>query len=381
VFLARGAGGIGVYDPWNDDVRLISTAASVHTSVDHLWSIENGRVVIRDEAYDVIGELGSEVTELAVVHPFKGTGAYIDPQGLSLVTPTLSPTPVPTESDACELSFPVPGLGLEGFAYLSPCSERRLVIYNSYDGSRHSFGSAVVGVPIVRQGPAETYVFYQTAGETGVVTLWGSRLDGAPEVIAEGATLTGFGLPWAGKIRLVLESNGDGGRLVEWQPGQAPRQLASKVAGLLGTFALVDYDGLVGNLVYVLDDGTLQHVASRVPEIPAVHFSAAAFLTDFDGATGTLTLIESSKPARAIASNVPLGTFDFLWQADALVFLENYDSTAAGASLAVFFTETGDRFTVEQPVIQWGEIGWPHPALVYSVAEGPAAGVWVAKLP
>ena len=392
-----------VLDPWKEaQARIAGAVTGVELGSDVLWTIENGELVERDVALVELRRLGTAVSEL-VVNQLGQQAAYIDAAGVHLI-PALGEQPILLDSDACELSNVFLGRfeAWQWLSYLSPCASRRLVAVQTETRERFELGenaSTPAGIYAAGGARVEGHAFYVTDAVTveptgpaaelwafedvvQVGTLWGGRLNAAPARGPERAVFQSMNYPWEGKLRVVVDFDGVKGRLVEWnyETGSIT-ELAQGVVATNGPEVLANFDGTVGDLLMIEQDLSPAVLAQRVPLISSYGPKfMRSVLADFDGTTGTLLLFDGAfgRKAEKIASGVPLGGFEFMWDS-AIVYQDEFDPVSATGRLVARFLRTADTFIVQAGVGEFLEASWPEQGVVYSITEGGNAGVWFAR--
>jgi hypothetical protein len=382
--------------PWASKQTLVSsdTTDSAVTD-DKIWSIEAGRLVVRNFAFEVLGRFGKDVKEFDVTSTALGRAAFVDGTDLFVVTQKLE-TPTKIDSDACNVAFPSGYRGL-GFSYHSPCSSRRLVLYGSahlsdagpgVSDAKHVLGDGAISVPQIAFSGSAAFAFFVSSDDAKAPTgaLWGGAIGETPERIGDQArvstsrspVMTRMGTSW----QTVVDVSSGVGRLIRWEPGAPIKELAQRVFDVSAPLAIVNYDGTVGDLVRVDGSGVSRAAARRVPHRGILSDTEGlAVLADSDGSQGTLLVAPPDSAAfETVATNVPAGGFRFIKELHGIGYLHDFDAPSGTGELGIRVIETGDTFDVGVRASEWREVGWPEPGILYVVPEGEHAGIWFARL-
>jgi hypothetical protein len=404
-FLALGGGGkLTFLDPWSSKTTLVATGASVpqftddqSTGTAKIWTIEAGQLVARSYAFEELARYGKNVTEFAHTTDSVTRVAFVDDSELFVVTDELK-APERVATDACQVSFPS-GWGGFGLSFLSPCADRRLVLY----GSRHRsdpgpgksdetlvVGGPVVGNPAVSFDGDTALAFFVKNDEPGAKNgaLYGGALGKAAEHIGDTPQLSRTHAPVVshkGSAWNVLVDVGNGvGRLVQWKPGATAKELARDVEEVSGSLAIVNFDGTVGDLARISADQPVTVLARKVPPggFDTDTDIGTAVVTDFDGTTGTLEIAPPDDDTRfeAVATGVRASGFQFIQSLNGVGYLRDFDASRGVGTLGVRVVTTGDTFDADVRASEWREVGWPEPGLLYVVPDGNSAGIWFARL-
>jgi hypothetical protein len=177
------------------------------------------------------------------------------------------------------------------------------------------------------------------------------------------------------------------GRLVTWSPGRPLKEVATGVAQINGSIAIIDFDGSVGNLV-ALDGATVSKPLAR--KVPRQHVLAdtpgTALVSNYDGNRGTLLVAPAgTTDFEEVTTGITLDELQnqdvaFLQSLGGIAYLHDFDEDAGVGVLGARIIETGDTFDIGIRASEWSEYGWPEPGILYVSPEGDAAGLWFARL-
>ncbi|HEX3593829.1 MAG TPA: hypothetical protein VHU80_01970, partial [Polyangiaceae bacterium] len=267
-------GNMTFLEPWKKKQTLVAPSVRGTKVVQNkLWSIEGTQLVVRDMKRKELARFGTNVMEFDLAQNSAVHVAYIDGTCAAGTTPCEGDlyevtdalaAPQKIDEDACSVVYPVRWGGL-GVSYRSPCADRKLVVYGATNpddssdvGTRIVVGDDVLGSPDVDFMGATPYVFYVKATDPKATTgtLFGGKLGDDLESIDDGVTRDSTrGAPIVDKtgtsFRMTVEYDGTAlaGRLVTWSPGRPLKEVATGVAQINGSIAIIDFDGSVGNLV------------------------------------------------------------------------------------------------------------------------------------
>lgn len=412
-----GARELYLVEPGNKRSVFISEGATQARAFGHqLWTIEEGKLVVRDSDLDIVDEVGSDVVGYTL-----GSGAFLnvalmDADGLSFWSEEDGLTHV--SETAC---LPTPW-GNDALAYFDPCEERTLNVLTrgSRIGSDEDY-VRLVGPPGIASldqfvqptwgyGSDPSYLgFLRGAAGASDGELVVARIDPEPEyaddesieldplsMSDEGTTLRGGNiyLNWdgvAGDLAMFLYDDDD--EIIDLLP------IAEGVAQIPGNspFArnglLVNYDGLLGELREVRAVGSgpdreirSSKIAQGVPIQPQhaePESGRLAFIGDSsDGRTGTLYLgskaDDDPTELEALDDDVLVDTARFLEQPRGLAYLVR----AAGdtkAKLRVRLLDSAITMTVHENVHEYRTVPWPASGILYAVPNGNDQGIWFSK--
>lgn len=412
-----GAGELYLVEPENQRSVFISTGAIQARSFnDRLWTIEDGKLVIRDSDLDVIDQVGSDVVGYAL-----GSGSFLnvalmDADGLSFWSEDEGLTHI--SETACN---PTPW-GNDAMAYFDPCEDRTLNVATR--GSKLGVDAdyvRLVGPPGVasleqftppewRFGTAPSYLGF-LVGEAGAFRgeLVLGRIDPETEFkegesvelkltpLSEGGTSLRGGeiyLDWDGIAGdLAMFQRDDDDEIVDLLPiakrvGQIPGLSPFARNGLL-----VDYNGSVGELRSYRPTGSgadtkisSSKIADDVPLQPQhveLESGRIAFVGDSsDGQTGTLYLGSKSgedpTDVEALDDDVLVDTARFLEQPRGLAYLVRGPNDTK-AQLRVRLLDSAITMTVHENVHEYRTVPWPAAGILYAVPNGEDQGMWFSK--
>jgi hypothetical protein len=412
------SGNLVFFEPWAPKETVIASGVSGTTlTEDKIWSIESGQLVVRNFAFDVLGQFGTDVKEFDVVDSTITRAAFIDGADLFTVTDKLE-TPTQVASDACSAGpaakdhlvgrkkfFPSGWRGM-GVSYYTPCKilsdgtrapddSRSLVLYGSAHRSdkgpgvtdqEYALGGGAVGDPLIGYSGDDAFAFFVT--NTTPPALYGSALGKLPEHIADQPEIRSnapavslVGSEWQARVDFP-GGTGTVGRLIRWKSAASVRELARGLEEMDSPLAIVNYDGKLGDLVRIDDAGVSRILARGVPRQGIVSdTNGLAAISDSDGSAGTLIVAPPDSTAfEKVAKGVHVGTFQFIQNLRAVAYLRDFDSKAGAGTLGVRVIETGDTFDVGVRASEWQEVGWPQPGILYVVPDGDRAGIWFAQL-
>lgn len=403
------SGALVFLEPWNKKQRIVTDhARGTRLYQDKIWAIEDSTLVVRDMNLEVVARYGKNVTEFDTFRDSQVRVAYIEGTcaagaspcegDVSLIT-DIADEATKIDSNACNVVFPV-AWGGRGVSYRSPCADKRLVVYGATkpsagasSQSRIVVGDSVIGSPYVNFMNNAAYVFYAKSGPPGG-TLMGGVLGGPLEAVGDSPTRDGsrgapivaqVGSAW--RVTINVDDMTKAGRLVTWKPGEQVTEIATGIAQMSGSFAIVNFDGSLGDLVQVSGASVSGPLAHRVP---AQHIIASdigtALIADYNGTTGTLLVaLPDTTDFEKVTKGVTLdeladGRIAFLQSLNAIGYLHDLDEKSGTGILGARILETGDTFDIGIRASEWGEYGWPEPGIMYVAPEGDAAGIWFARL-
>jgi hypothetical protein len=395
-------------EPWNKTTKIVAPSTHGPRIVqDKIWSIESSQLVVRDMQLNELARFGSNVREFDLAQNGGVRVMYVDGTcaagaspcsgDLFSITDALG-TPQKIDSDACNVIFPSHWGGL-GVSYRSPCADRQLVTYGSVSiggtPTKTIIDDSVLGSPDVDLMGATPYVFYEKSDDpkASTGTLYGGVLGTTLESITDGVTRdSSRGAPIIDKVAdgwrmTVVSDSTQGGRLVTWAKGGSLQDVASGVAQISGNFAIVNFDGSVGDLVALNGATVSSPLAHRVPpQHILVGDPGTAVVADYDGNRGTLLVaIDGSNDFEEVSKGITIsemknGNVAFLQSLPAIGYLHDFDAESGTGILGARLLETGDTFDIGIRASEWGEAGWPEPGIFYVAPEGDAAGIWFARL-
>lgn len=404
-----GSGEVYFIDVFDlETTKVTENVRSGRVGVDHIWLMEEGTLVARNDEFEVDARFGEDVKELVLFGGLRESGemeaAFIDGSSLYL-TRGVDEDPELIAEDACNIT----DIGhSRAFAFESPCDEHRLTITFKDEVVRGEtgdlvtvhLGENVVGLANVdlhwgNRFGAAVYTTNQDAGAKKgklMVQSFGLSQDDVepPEVIAEDARLDPARVVFlnssagVGTLATVSIVTGDDGH----PRFEELRELADGVAQLPGVTVtsdlgvLVDYDGEVGSLALFSNNPEAEPevVAHGVPVQRHARDSStvrSAFVADFDGETGNAYLLEDGKTTR-LGSNVLPGSLAFIQEPQGVAYMKRQSDSRPDV-LVLYLLDAQLELPVHTSVSEYHALPWPSPGLLYSVSEGSERGIWFAR--
>lgn len=385
--------GLVAVDPWAQTVTrvagLVRDADPVLAFGRYLW-VDSGVIVISNDRLEPIAALGSHVVAVTA-SPEDGQLAYIEasdggaPGGtLFTVDARGQDEPRQIASDVCTMQYLTLGERRK-LSYLSPCSERQLVLRDVADDSLRVVDTNVAGPPAVRRIAGRSLLTYLTtpSRQAASGTLWAVDGDSEKVAIAEDTRVGPSTVTSSGGLLTVLDWANTGGRLVEWR-GDGVTEIAQGVIELapLGRMEnddltlLGNFDGTTGDLLWLRRDLTTQVLASGVPTRSA---NDRAFIANSDGEAGELLLLDKRDGStESLAMGVGRGAFIFTQQFNAVMMLARGVEGATN-TLRVHLLGSGREYALHEGVTEAREVAFPSPGVLYNVTAGEEAGIWFAK--
>lgn len=352
-----------------------------------LWSVEGGQLIVRDSNLKVVRTLGKDVHDLV---PLEGLGAmaYADHDGLHL-TPKAPGMDQLIATDACGAGTSLPSG--DYLTYYSPCAEKRLVARKSKPADPEieiALGAAssviIAEIPgTTEPGPHIAYLTDANTISVGLVgTLWIGPLRGERTKVAENVVFDSVQFGTSSYVRAVADWNGHVGRLLQWEPGFPARELAQRVASAHPNYqslVLVNYDGLEGDRARISVDGEVNIVVRDTASRSSYSTDTQAFLTDFDGNSGTLTYYSPTLGVRPVVANVGLREFSMVrWKSPAVTYRREYTSLTRTGILGVRFPGNCDTYEIPN-VSEWQAVRRPQAGILYATAGTSSSGIWFAQ--
>jgi hypothetical protein len=289
--------------------------------------------------------------------------------------------------DACELS------GSPGWVYFyQPCEERRTKAFSTTFPTlvdlEADFDPRYLRVYIDENGDPWAAALRAVDPATNLGTLFVLDPDGEEHEIGTSAALEMTALVSEDDVTWLLalvDVAGDVGRVVRFAADGAFEELATGVLRTGGLSSIVsDFDGMLGNYA-TLTDGSFDVVAKRVPPRGFVQTNQGQTLisvfSNFDGATGTLTLGPGPvfRAGREVARGVPRSLHSFLEIGAGIpgvAYLTDFDFERGFGSLGYHNYELDLTAPIRERVSDFlpGFGG-----VVYVVADGPDVGIWWAR--
>lgn len=374
---------ITLIDPWSGYERVVepnATSAPVFALGSWWWYV-GGQLVRNDRTFAPVATLGTTVREMTFSVGDTEELAFVDrtPDGdqLYVARPPEFEAEL-LETDACGIGY---AAGRVLF-YFQPCESRTLVMQDRTTGEARVVASDVVRG---RGGAAARLVndqglLYLTNPDplAGRGTLWLAREDGSePVAIGENAPLSQFRFTPDGGLITFVDSDGTSSRLIYWKDGTATT-IAERALQLGTRSVIANYDGVVGDLMRLGPDFSVELVANRVEPRS---FVGNAFLRDFADGTGTLVVMdEDSGELEPLASGVPPQAYRFGVQFEGMILLGNRDAATNTYSLIVRLFDSGQTFEVNKGVTEFAEVSFPSRGVMYNSLSSDQPGIWFAKL-
>jgi hypothetical protein len=150
--------------------------------------------------------------------------------------------------------------------------------------------------------------------------------------------------------------------------------------------ALVNFDGVAGDLPHFNDDG-YEVLAKGVPPFAGAATSYVgdkfyARVAEFDGSSGQLRMgAEPNVPSSwsTVGNGVPPEHVRFAWFMPALLFLEDWDSERKSGRLVAYNYELDARTTLSEGVSSFDLTSYPWDGVVYAVPAGKQSGLWFSR--
>jgi hypothetical protein len=385
--------GLVAVDPWAQTVTrvagLVRDADPVLAFGRYLW-VDSGVIVISNERLEPVAALGSRVVAVTA-SPEDAQLAYVEASddgnpGGTLFTVDARGEEEPREvaTDVCAVQYLTMGERRK-LSYLSPCSERQLVLRDVADDSVRLVDTNVAGPPAVRRIAGRPVLTYITtpSREATLGTLWALEGDTDKVAIAQDTRVGPSTVTSNGGLLTVLDWANNGGRLVEWR-GDGVTEVAQGVIELapLGRMdnddltLLGNFDGTTGDLLWLRRDLTTQVLASGVPTRSA---NDRAFIANSDGEAGELMLLDKGDGStESLATGVGRGAFIFTQQFNAVMLLAR-GAEGASNTLRVHLLRSRREYVLHDAVTEAREVAFPSPGVLYNVVAGDEAGIWFAK--
>ncbi len=387
-------GGLSLVDPWSETATPLAESvrnADPIVAFDVFWWVDRGVITISDPSLEPLAYYGENVTEFTV-SPEDPELAYVEAgeqpgRGGTLYAVDAASLDTPREvaRDACAVRY----LTVERRpkrVYLSPCSERRLVIQDRADDSVRVVSDNVASPPVIRSAGGEDVLAYITTDGTMATsgTLWMLRPESEPAAIIENVRPNQSPVSLRGGLLALVDWSDGRGRLVQWKDG-ALTDVAEGVTeiGSLGRLEnndltlLANFDGTTGDLVALDAELATYVLASGVPRDAA---EGDAFIANFDGSAGDLHLFDrASGSSSLLASGIGRGSFRFAVQFEGVMMLSDRKPEDNTTTLRVHLLESGREYVVHDGVTEAREVAFPSAGLLYNVVVGEEAGVWFSK--
>ena len=353
----------------------VAAALVTFTSVHELSA---GRVIIRDVALKHPRYFGTNVTELAV-DSGSDAAAYVDEGSLYLVE-SRAESAQHLDDDVCQVRFANPHARDEHgdsryLAYLSPCADPILTVYDTKKARRISVGPSPSSAAEVRSVDSDegqqAAVFYVSGESEGTLLV---SLAGAPAAELGSGSLANIGRGSSDGVYLWLNDETQS-RLVRWTSDGSTTEIAAGVVTFESASfperALVDDPEQAERRLLVVE-GVKQPtiVSSANPTIGRGSYKGTLFGEVDEGDVGTLRLITPPKAkVEKIAERVYLRNAEFAYAGDATIYLRNYDIDEGAGELCVRATTTADTYC-EPGVTDFFSVKLPERGLVYLKRRG-----------
>jgi len=403
-----GSGKVYFIDVIKPEVRVVAeNVRSGRVGNSHLWLIEEGTLLARNDAFDVEVRYGTRVVEFGLFSGMDEPGvtdaAYIEDGNLFLASGT-DGEPVQLAEDACTIT----DIGHAGaFAFYSPCESRQLAI--AYRSDLVGLDSGVLVAHLSEQAldPRQIDLFWgegqgaalflvgETGADSGELVFQGFDAESGVGMEAstqgEQAHIDAGGVVFldydagVGKLTQVVVENDDSGRpelkaleTLADDVAQLPGVTVSSSVGVLGNF---DKDSETGDLLLFSNDLKVEpeRLARRVPVQRHARDGTrqrSAFVADFDGETGTAYVLDGKEPI-ALGKNVLPNSLQFVELPEAIAYLTT--STSHERALTLFLMGPELEVTLNDQVNEFHSLPWPSPGMLYSVDQGDSAGIWFAR--
>lgn len=401
----------------------------------NLWTREvtDGglRLVVRDQALEVLATLGSDVSEFVL--GTNGFGiAYLDRGTLRTFLPGVSAGDSVITSDACELKAVLSrSRPRTAFTYRSPCANGSLYLYDGALNTPLQLASGATA-PVIseqRQDTAPWFFYvvepsklpsepdhsvglaksfqdsYGTPAPTNVGVLAATTTAGDTLFGPTRSWLGSFNWNFSTRARILSEFDGKSGKLVEWDLSSGKLvELAASAADFSWGWVITREEDTGGSFVDLRRDakspalmndvqgrgevynehcivGSIDCLTSKLEDNPA---ERRAILSDVTGYSGTLWLL-SRRDANAVLDAPELlddavyeHGYNFLRNGDAVLYLRNFREREGTGTLTARFVETLDAYSVDH-VSSWWELFGGVPGILY-VTRGGKPGLWFAEL-
>ena len=399
-----GDGDFLVLRPWEEEKDTLAQGVRlIRPAQDKFWSLERHpdaldeprfQLVIRDLSLKELGRVGDDVREFDYTDQAQERAAYIENQNV-YVTRSPFDTSTFVDSDACEIGFPG-GFHGRGFNYFSPCDDKQLTVYGSDRSSdpgpgksdvKHTLLGPAVGDPAIVTLGGYAYAFFGVTDgqDPETITLYGGPLGSGTNQLGTAPRLSGgtpIITPVSDSVQFLLDYANGKGRLVRWKLHQDVKDVLADVHSCNGAICIANWDGTVGDAMYVPATGSPRKVASGVPDGGVAYDqNGYGVISGFDAEAGVGTLSVSGTDAKQFdvyASGVGVDGFAFLATLKAVAYLRDYHDGAGAAGVRVI--DTGDTFDTNIRVSSFREISWPQSGILYVVPDGDDSGIWFAAL-
>lgn len=408
-------------NPASQATRLLASGVQ-GIDAQHRIVVAGGEVNVFDADWALVRSVGDGVVTASTAF---GATFYADSSGISRMTVTQNGATetVDTSSvatDACDLVFLPSTPNVNLIAFHSPCSEKKLVVWNTdthsgtpleldVDDRYLKLYSGLHGESRPDLATDPFYALYLTDVDgSGTGTLNLRLTDGTVLTLGTGAALERADLgssTGSGDIdrgHALLDASSGTGRYVSFDLAGNVSDIAANVvrrpAENAWTRLVVAGDNDLENLVEVVD-GAAVTVASNVPQHRYAYLNRVkgnpldgqlAWFSDLDGNFGKLSLAapdptsgvvddqghEALYAATPVASNVYVGGHNFMLDLPGFVYYSSWDDKSGTGRLTYSNTELGFSATVSEGVSDYLQ---PGSGLLYTVPYGESAGIWLAR--
>lgn len=404
-----GSGRVYFIDVTKPEVRVVAeNVRSGRVGNSHLWLIEEGTLLARNDAFEIEVSYGTSVVEFGLFSSLTGPGAadvaYIEDGKLFLASDT-EDDPQELAEDACSIT----DIGHAGaFAFYSPCATRRLAVAYRSDLVGLDSGVRVVHLSEQALDPRQIDLFWgehqgaalylvgEDAGadsgelvfqtfdaEAGTVSEPTSLGDQA-HIDAGGVVFLDYDAGVGTLTQVVVDNDDKGGpefkaleKLAD-DVAQLPGVTVSSSVGVLGNF---DADSETGDLLRFSNDLEVAP-ATLARQVPVQRHARdgkrqrSAFVADFEGKTGTAYVLDGKQP-KALGKNVLPNSLQFVELPEAVAYLVS--STSRDRALTLYLIGSGLEVMLNDRVNEFHSLPWPSPGMLYSVDKGDSAGIWFAR--
>jgi hypothetical protein len=374
LLMVSGDSELVAFDPATRKASSIDTdIAAVFVTFTSVHELAAGQVVIRDVALKHPRYFGKDVTELTV-DTGSDTAVYVDGGSLYLVE-SEAQSAKHLDDDVCQVRFANPHARDEHgdsryLAYLSPCADQILTVYDTKNAQRISVGPSSSSAAEVRTVDSDegqqAAVFHMSGESEGTILV---SVAGAPATELGPGSLANIGRGSSDGAYVWLDDETQS-RLVRWASDGSTTEIATDVVDFESASfperALVD-DPDQGERLLLVVEGVKQPtiVSSSNPTIGRGSYKGTLFGEVDEGNVGTLRLITPPKAkVEKIAERVYLSNAEFAYAGDATIYLRNYDADERAGELCVRATTTADTYC-EPGVTDFFSVKVPERGLVY----------------
>lgn len=373
------------FGDWNEDDGSIAV-------------IDGGHFRVFDKKLKRLADIGTNVSQM---FHLSGAAFGLLDGGVLRTYQSLSDTaPVEIATDACEPQLDVNGC----LFFYSPCGDRALQCYRSTTGTSKQLLEGVRSVVSTRPSTDSGLMamLYTKDRDAGGVDLWLSITDEEPRMVVSNFNRLFAWSPPDKQIDALVNADNQLGQLlrrVSTVNGVSETILFEQVSETFsqGLLVNVDADQRIGDLYTPVQlDQVPQLVVRGVPNVKGggailestnvntVQYGKAV-ITNAKDRIGDLTLIRypatAAGPAspRVIASQVPVGKYQFFKYMNAIVYTSNWNTSTGKGELNLHQLDIDAVTTISEEVNEFLEITWPWEGVVYLIPDGDRAGIWVAR--